>query len=103
MVDLTLLELTIVEHVPQDKAEAVKQLYPMPKKGFHISKAKATQFWKGVEEMRIFLKMRAFQGFIAAIALIGDVNEDGAVFGGNQTVPTEVTKKLSRFLKRAFL
>ena len=90
MVDLTLLVLTIDENEADAKKDVVQRLYTLPKKGFHISQGKTLQFMKAIEEMRNYLKTRAFQGFIAAIALLGEVTEDGVVFGGKQTVPVEV-------------
>ena len=90
MVDVTLLELTIDSNPVEQKKDVVHKLYPIPQKGFHISQARANQFSKAIEEIRNHLKTRAFQGFVAAVALLGDFNEDGIVFGGQQTVPLEV-------------
>ena len=88
MVPATALELTIDQQPPP--VDMVHNLYPMPDKGFYISKSTVSQFAKGLEEIRNFLKMRAFQGFTAAIILLGQWTADGVVFGGNQTVPVEV-------------
>ena len=90
MVDVTLLELVINDHPTESQRQIIHKLYPIPQKGFHISQITVMQFAKALEEIRNFLKMRAFQGFVAAVALLGDFSEDGVVFGGQQTVPLEV-------------
>ena len=90
MVYGTILELSVDNNASQQKEIVLHTLYPMPGKAFHISKAAVNQFSKAIEEMRNYITMRAFQGFSAAIALIGEYSDDGVVFGGQQTVPVEV-------------
>ena len=41
-------------------------VYPMPTKGFHLTKSIITLFDEGMRDIKIYLKMRAFQGCIAA-------------------------------------
>ena len=93
MVSGTLLELVVDENASDGKLQVVEALYPMPNKEFHITKSSATQFMKALEEIRNYMKMRAFQGFSATIALVGEHTEDGVVFGGQQTVPDQVIEE----------
>ena len=93
MVDGTLLELNIDTNKPESTKDVVYALYPKPNKGFHITRGSAMVFPKALKEIRDYLKMSAFQGFSGGVALVGESNEDGVVFGGNQTVPVAVIEK----------
>ena len=103
MVDTTLLLLIIDDKASHQKVlmDTLQRLYPVPKKAFHISRATTPQFYKGLEEMRSYLKTRAFLGFSATIALVGDYTEDGAVFGGQQTVPLGVIENQIKSMMEA--
>ena len=82
MVPITALELTIDSSVGGNFLKPVHDLYPMPDKGFHISKSSVNRFAEGLREIRNYLKIRAFHGFTAAIILSGHHTEDGVLFGG---------------------
>lgn len=93
IVPLTLLELTLNDNIANDVKKILYKMYPTPYKGFHITKARALQFSTALKQIKDFLKMHAFQGLTATIALLADSNEDGVVFGNNQTIPINILEE----------
>jgi hypothetical protein len=89
----TTLELTIGgEEKAEEMATVFRTLYPLPAKNFNRTKHKEDQFRKALEHMKKYINGHAFLGFTSGIAILGETNEDGIVFG-SATVPIEMVER----------
>ena len=100
MISNTQLELNVDGNRDcKNDVKIFRNLYPRPEKSVYVKKSCVNKFGNGLENIRDYLNYDAHKGLTATIALIGDTNKDGVIFGGNQTVPLQIIEgQIQNFL-----